>query len=150
MYTRSRGYQYEDGQVEKQEKFLKRMSGIMRLYFSIIVSSPPRGEHPHGVQHAWAWIARVLNLEPEPDITATMIFDFMQVAGFALLREYKKQFLKLLRTLCKDMLPKLKDVSSPAGRGGLSRLQVLLENSVKNHGHFSPPEGYLDQRFWLS
>ncbi|KAL4223047.1 Nuclear pore complex nucleoporin component [Mactra antiquata] len=149
-YFRSRGYKYEGEVVEKHDKFLKRMSGIMRLYFSIMVSSPPRGEHPHGIQYAWTWITRVLNLEPETDITAAMIYDFLQVTGNMLCHTYKKQFLKLLHILVKELLPKLKSVSSEAGSGTLTRLQMLLENSVKHHGEIPVPDGFLKSNFWLS
>lgn len=149
-YFKSRGYKYEDGVVEKHDKFLKRMSGLMRLYFSILVSAPPRGSHPHGIEHAWIWLTRTLNLDPEPDITTTMIYDCLQVTGNALCREYKKQFLKLLHILVKEMLPKLRNVSSDAGSGSLTRLQSLLETSVKHHGTIPVPEGFLDTSFWLS
>lgn len=149
-YFKSRGYKYEGGVVEKHDKFLKRISGIMRLYFSIIVSAPPRGSHPHGIEQAWVWLTRTLNLDPEPDITATMIYDCLQVTGNALCREYKKQFLKLLHILVKEMLPKLKSVSTDAGSGSLTRLQSLLETSVKHHGNIPLPEGFLEHRFWLS
>lgn len=149
-YFKSRGYKYENGVVEKHDKFLKRMSGIMRLYFSIIVSSPPRGNHPHGIEHAWMWLTRVLNIDPEPDITTTMIYDCLQVTGNALCQVYNKQFLKLLHILVKEMLPKLKSVSSDAGSGALTRLQLLLENSVKHHGSIPTPDGFLEKNFWLS
>ncbi|XP_060554278.1 mRNA export factor GLE1-like [Ruditapes philippinarum] len=149
-YFKSRGYKYENDVVEKHDKFLKRMSGIMRLYFSIIVSSPPRGNHPHGIEYAWMWLTRVLNIEPEPDITTTMIYDCLQVTGNALCQVYKKQFLKLLHILVKEMLPKLKSVSSDAGSGSLTRLQLLLETSVKHHGSIPPPDGFLEKNFWLS
>lgn len=151
LIFRARGYKYdEDGTVEKQEKFLKRMSGIMRLYFAIMVTSPPRGSHPHGTEHAWIWLSRVLNMEPELDITATMLFDFLQVAGHLLYNEYRKQFLKLLHILVREVLPKLKNLTSASGGGSLSRLQLLLETSVKNHGSIPPPEGYLQASFWRS
>lgn len=65
-YYKSLGCKYsEDGTVEKQDKFLKRMSGLMRLYASITVTRQPRGVtkiHPHGLQHAWRWLAAVLNI----------------------------------------------------------------------------------------
>ena len=42
---RSLGYAYEsDGQVEKQDKYLKRMSGFTRLYAAIIATPPLRGQ----------------------------------------------------------------------------------------------------------
>ncbi|XP_045171879.2 mRNA export factor GLE1-like [Mercenaria mercenaria] len=149
-YFKSRGYRYDDGVVEKHDKFLKRMSGIMRLYFSIIVSAPPRGNHPHGIEYAWTWLTRVLNIDPEPDITTTMIYDCLQVTGNALCQVYNKQFLKLLHILVKEMLPKLKNVSSDAGSGSLTRLQLLLENAVKHHGNIPSPDGFLEKSFWLS
>ena len=150
IFFRSRGYKYEGGTFEKQDKFLKRMSGIMRLYSSILVSSPPRGKHPHGIEHAWIWLSRVMNIEPEPDITATMIYDLLQVTGHALCKEYKKQFLKLLHILIKEMLPKLNAVASSGGGGASVRLQSLLETSVKNFGIIPVPDGYLQNNFWMS
>lgn len=147
---RSRGYKYDEGEIEKQDKFLKRMSGIMRLYFSIIISSPPRGQHPHCVNHAWIWLTRVVNLNPEPDITATMIYDFFQVTGGLIMKEYHRQFIKVLILIVKEFLPALKNVSTPAGSGALSRLQLLLEKGVKGQGHIPMPDGYLDKSFWTS
>lgn len=64
-YYKSLGCKYsEDGTVEKQDKFLKRMSGLMRLYASITVTRQRKDVtkiHPHGLQHAWRWLAAVLN-----------------------------------------------------------------------------------------
>jgi len=79
-----------------------------------------------------------------------MLYDCLQVTGHALMKEYRKQFIKLLWTFCKDIVPKLKDVSSPAGSGSLSRLELLLEKSVKGHGLIPQPEGFLDHSFWRS
>ena len=57
LIFRSLGYNYEDnGEVEKQDKFLRRMSGMMRLYAALLVSTPARGQnhpHPHGLENAW-------------------------------------------------------------------------------------------------
>lgn len=150
LFYRSRGYKFEGGVCEKQDKFLKRMSGIMRLYSSILVSSPPRGNHPHGIEYAWTWLSRVMNIEPEPDITATMIYDLLQVTGHALCKAYRKQFLKLLHILIKEMLPKLNSVASSRGGGASVRLQSLLETSVKNSGNIPVPSGYLQSHFWNS
>ena len=91
-----------------------------------------------------------MNIDPEPDITATMIYDLLQVTGHALCKEYRKQFLKLLHILIKEMLPKLKSVASSGGGGALLRLQSLLETSVKNYGNIPVPEGFLQNRFWTS
>lgn len=64
-YYRSLGYKYsEDGTVERQDKFLKRISGLLRLYASIFVTLQRREvtqAHPHGLQNAWRWLAAMLN-----------------------------------------------------------------------------------------
>lgn len=59
------GYKNLDNDMEEQDKFLKRMSGLMRLYASITVTKQRRGitkHHPHGLQYAWRWLAAILNL----------------------------------------------------------------------------------------
>lgn len=65
-YYKSMGYKYaEDGTVEKHDKYLKRMSGLMRLYASITITPQRKGIHknnPHGLQYAWRWLAAVLNI----------------------------------------------------------------------------------------
>lgn len=38
---------------------------------------------PHGLNHGWRWLAQMLNMEPLADITATLLFDFLEVSeGF--------------------------------------------------------------------
>lgn len=88
---RSLGYKVEDGEVEAQDKFLRRMSGLMRLYAAIIISPHPRGPtapHPWGIDRAWIWLARIINQEPHPDITATLIYDLLKVRS----RKQQQQF----------------------------------------------------------
>lgn len=148
---RSIGYKYDDGEVEKQDKFLKRMSGIMRLYAAIIISAPPSGRqrcsHPHGLEHGWAWLTRVTNMQPWPDITATLLFDFLEVTGHAFVKTYGRQFNKLLQVIVTDFVPKLRQVS-PAGAGGpVARLESFLEKCIKLR-QIQQPEGLLPARFW--
>jgi len=125
------------------------MSGIMRLYTSIMVSHPPRGPNPYGTEHAWAWLSMVMNIEPLPDITATMIFDLLEVTGHALYRDYRKQFVKLLHVLIKEFLPKLKNSCSNGG-APMTRLEDFLQTSVKHNGNIAPPKGLLNAHFWMS
>lgn len=65
-YYKSLGCKYsEDGTVEQQDKFLKRMSGFMRLYASITITQQRKSvnkPHPHGLEHIWRWLAVVLNI----------------------------------------------------------------------------------------
>ncbi|XP_036041788.1 nucleoporin GLE1 isoform X3 [Onychomys torridus] len=81
-YQRMLGYQVTDSKVEQQDNFLKRMSGMIRLYAAIIQLQWPYGNrqeaHPHGLNHGWRWLAQILNMEPLSDVTATLLFDFLE------------------------------------------------------------------------
>ncbi|XP_014768318.2 mRNA export factor GLE1 [Octopus bimaculoides] len=150
-YHKLRGYKCESGKIEEQERFLKRMTGIMRLYAAIIVSPLPIGStkpHPHGIENSWIWITRTLNVEPEPDITAAMIYNILEVTGHSLFLYYQKPFQKLLHILITEFLPKIKAVSVSAG--SVSRLETFLEANINNKGQIAAPYGYLTSSFWLS
>ncbi|KAH9515160.1 Nuclear pore complex nucleoporin component [Bulinus truncatus] len=148
-YYKSVGYKVnDDGSIEEQDKFLRRMSGLMRLYMACMVVSPPNltgQKHPHGLEHAWMWLARTLNLEPHPDITAAMIFDVLSVTGHYLFKHYKIQFVKLLYVLYKNYLPTLKSISVTSATVG--RLEVFLENSLQT-ASIPIPDGALSHNFW--
>jgi nucleoporin GLE1 len=153
LHSRALGYIYTDGQPEQQDKFLRRMSGIMRLYSSILITDLPQkigpNGNPHGLNHAWMWFARILNMEPRPDITATLLYDFLQVTGHYLCRAYGKQFHKLLFVLQTEFLQKIKAVT-PSGAGGpLVRLENCLEKWIKE-GRIPPPDGVLSPNFWYT
>lgn len=118
-----------DGKVETEEMFLYRVRGVVRLYAAII-SSPQLPmdyvhAHPHGLDYGWAWLARVLNMEPHSTLTAAALGDFLevrflgqlymqsscsfllfQITGHALMKKFGKQFKKVLHTLCSDFIPK--------------------------------------------
>ena len=125
------------------------MSGLMRLYSACLVSSLPKGvnaAHPQGVECAWMWLSRTLNLEPHPDVTAAMIHDILSVAGHALFAQYKIQFVKLVYLIHKHYLPKMKSVSVTSATVG--RLEIFLERSLQNNCRIAPPEGLLPGNFW--
>lgn len=48
--------------------------------------------HPHGLNHGWRWLAQILNMEPLSDVTATLLFDFLEVRNADVPRE--SQWLK--------------------------------------------------------
>lgn len=146
---RCKGYKIEeDGTVEEQDKFLHRMSGVMRLYCACLVSTVPKRNNPHGLEHAWTWLCRTLNMEPQPDITAAMMFDMLEVTGHFLFSEYRNQFVKLLHFIYKVFLPKLKEVSITNSTVG--RLEIFLENCLRNNAKVEPPKGLLPPNFLFS
>ena len=146
-YLKTLGYNFEEGVVEKQDKYLRRMTGIMRLYAAVLISEPPQGPnhpHPHGLDKAWTWLTCLLNLKPQPDITATMLHTFLQVTGAMFIKMYKKQFVKLLRSVKDNFMPKL----MAAGSGGpVVRLQTYMEECVRS-GTAPQPTGLLPTNFW--
>ena len=127
------------------------MSGFMRLYAAIILSPVPPSSteysHPHGIANGWCWLSRILNIDPRPDITATLLYDFLDVTGHTLQNTYRKQFKKLLHIICKDFFPKIKQIT-PSGSGGpVERLETFLQQTIKK-GYIPPPEGILGPEFW--
>ncbi|XP_065166836.1 mRNA export factor Gle1-like [Atheta coriaria] len=140
------GYQYNDGVIEKQDKFLKRITGICKLYFSILISNTKRGtpENPHHLGNGWTWFARTLNRVPYVDVTATAINSFLEVAGSTMQETYGRQFKKLIIYLVEFQIPLLKEKDSG---GPLARLEVLLQNYYKT-GKVERPMGILSSHFW--
>ncbi|GBP47007.1 Nucleoporin GLE1 [Eumeta japonica] len=147
-FYRSRGYHYnEEGVVEKQDKFLKRMSGIFRLRCAIWTAKCPKfvnANNPQGLQCAWHWIASFLNLKIEPDICATLIYDFFNVCGFECHKRYGKQFMKIIRLIHKDYLMLLDKIDEG---GPKTRLEVYLQKIIET-GEIPPPSGLLPSHIW--
>jgi len=143
-----------DGSVEDQDQYLKRMSGFVRIYAAILQSPLPPGamQHPHGIEEAWKWLTRFLNLKPEPEITATVLYDFLAVVSHKMNEVYGKQFDKLMYALCHDYFPKIKEVelatdSKKSIGGPLVRLEKFLKDCLVIKP-IAKPDGYLSSAFW--
>lgn len=150
-YYQSLGYTYnEDGEVEKQDKFLKRMSGMMRLYSTVLISRLPRDRqnrpHPHDLGQGWRWLTCILNLEPRPDICASLLYDFLEVAGSSMQEQYGRQYRKLLHVICKSYFPRLQKIAVSSS-GPVVRLETFLQTILKQGGN-KPPQGMLPVHFW--
>ncbi|XP_025060779.1 spectrin alpha chain, non-erythrocytic 1 isoform X5 [Alligator sinensis] len=130
-YQRTLGYQVTDSKVEQQDNFLKRMSGMIRLYAAIIQLRWPygnkQGTHPHGLNHGWRWLAQMLNMEPLADVTATLLFDFLEVSGNALMKQYQVQFWKMMLLIREDYFPRIEAITSSGQMGSLMRFKQFLE-----------------------
>ncbi|XP_051524217.1 mRNA export factor GLE1 isoform X2 [Myxocyprinus asiaticus] len=152
-YQKILGYRVDDSQVEGQDSFLKRMSGMIRLYAAIIQLRWPytnkQGPHPHGLNHGWRWLAQILNMEPLADVTATIIFDFLEVCGNALMKQYQGQFWKLLLLIKEEYFPRIEAVTSSGQMGSVTRLKQFLETSLRTK-QIPSPKGQLTSTFWRS
>lgn len=91
----------------------------------------------------------MLNMEPLADITATLLFDFLevsrprrrrsggrasvtdrvsvQVCGHALMKQYQGQFWKLILLLKDEYFPRIEAVTSSGQMGSVIRLKQFLE-----------------------
>jgi len=121
--------------LETTEKYTNRMMGIVRLYFSFLIL-PDKNNQFTRIREAWYWITRVLNLQPR-DITADILVVFLEMTGSALMKVYRRQFMKLLVVIEEDLLSKLPDAHGPS--------YVRLENflrQVRNDRGLPPPKGF--------
>lgn len=97
--------------------YLKRLTGIQRIYSSILVarfrSDHENNPHPHGIENGWIWLSNFLNLAPIgiPDICPTLILEFLEIAGHEMWKTYEKQFKKLLLVMHQHYLPLIAKVS---------------------------------------
>uniref|UniRef100_UPI003AAD20D6 mRNA export factor GLE1 isoform X1 n=1 Tax=Centroberyx gerrardi TaxID=166262 RepID=UPI003AAD20D6 len=152
-YQRILGYRVDDSGVEGQDSFLKRMSGMIRLYAAVIQLRWPygskQGPGPHGLNHGWRWLAQMLNMEPLADVTATLLFDFLEVCGNALMKQYQGQFWKLMLLIKEEYFPRIEAVTSTGQMGSVIRLKQFLETSLRSR-QISPPKGQLSSTFWRS
>ncbi|XP_064420438.1 mRNA export factor GLE1 [Latimeria chalumnae] len=152
-YQRMLGYRVQDSGVEQQDNFLKRMSGMIRLYAAIIQLRWPygnkQGVHPHGLNNGWRWLAQMLNMEPLADVTATLLFDFLEVCGNALMKQYQTQFWKMIFLIKDEYFPRIEAVTSSGQMGSVMRLKQFLEKCLQRR-EIPLPKGYLDSSFWRS
>ncbi|RWS27358.1 nucleoporin GLE1-like protein [Leptotrombidium deliense] len=128
------GYDYSaDGKsLETEESFLNRMRALVRLY-GAIVQTNKQGLHPHGINCGWLFIARILNLEPRPAITAATIHAFLSTAAYRLCATYRKQFFKLLQFIMNDFIPRIEKCSSKdIKKQAVSQLKTLIEEFNRN------------------
>ncbi|XP_060927940.1 myosin-13-like [Limanda limanda] len=149
-YQKILGYRVDDSGIEGQDSFLKRMSGMIRLYAAVIQLRWPygskQGSAPHGLNHGWHWLVQMLDMEPRADITATLLFDFLEVCGNALMKQYQSQFWKLILLLKEEYFPRIEAVTSSGQMGSVVRLKVFLETSLQR-GDIKPPKGQLSSTF---
>lgn len=141
------GYKYEKDVIEKQDKYLKRMTGLARLFAGIAASNKPEGSntvHPFGPKLIWKFLAELMNQEPIPDVTATVLLVVLETTGNLMLIKYGTQFFKLLSFVNSCFLGRLEAVKTDGGP--TARLQTYLEKTLKE-GKVDPPKGVLAPGF---
>jgi len=149
-YFTKLGYQRDSkGELEKPHLFLKRIGGICRFWTAMICTPAvpwdryPRNldlksqtRHPLDFNIGWSFLANVVQLAPRTDITATILFEFLEIASHFLKKIYGRQFEKLLRFIHRHYMPEILAVSSA---GTVARLKSFLESGSKR---YSMPDDY--------
>lgn len=151
-YLRLCGYKVlEENRLETETQFVRRVGGLARLYVAILQTPLPpwynssssgegAGAPPPGPERVWQWLALCMNAAiREPSLVATLVATFLEVAGWALQRDYGHQFRKLLHCLCKDYFPKLKQHKEAASSGPVVRLEGLLQQVLRK-GQLDRPQ----------
>jgi nucleoporin GLE1 len=135
-YYKLLGYKHDGDGVEEQTMFIKRMSGLARLYAAIAVSTLPKAkadeDHPHGLGNIWRWMAAVMNTTPINDVTATLLSEVLEITGYAMLNSYGIHFRKLLVAIQRDFIPAIRSVTLEGSGGPVQRLQLFLEKFAQS------------------
>ena len=140
----ARGYKYEDdGSVEKQDRFLNRMGGVARLLACVAVSQLPMGdqgkEHPFGLGNIWQWLSSTLNSTPVNDVTATLLYDILEITAAQMIEKYHKYFVALLNLLREQYLSRIRQVTNEGSGGPIERLEQFLKKIIDNPSAIKPP-----------
>ena len=120
---------------ESTDEYMGRMQGYVMLYAAMTQSDNPA--NPHGLQHAWEYLSRLLNALPANRLTAAALDAFLKVAGYKMAAVYKGQFIKLLHAVNGFFLAELAQTNDPDARAVATRLQLYLSTQA----FAKPPEG---------
>ena len=143
------GYRAAMGYVRNSDgsAYEERMTGILTLYASIVYTTATMRSavQPHSsvtssnvfsIEHAWAWLARLLNLPPRK-MTPALILAFVGACGSELVRRYGVQFRKLVVLMKKSILPNL----PAAAVANKTRLELFIADLEQSGGELPAPEG---------
>lgn len=125
----------EGDAFETTDNYVDRMTGIMLFYAAFLQIDAPN--HPHGVDAAWRWLARLLNRCPANRHTAVALDSFLKIAGFRMHNEYRGQFIKVLELVHREFLPKLDAKKDADIRPVSSRIATYLQERL----YLQSPEG---------
>ncbi|KAH8370769.1 hypothetical protein KR093_004909, partial [Drosophila rubida] len=148
QYLKTMGYRLSDSnELEKPDMFLKRQTGIARLYAAVIITPSRKVDGPSqcfGLEEAWRWLTHIMFVKPLPDICATMIMEMLQTLGFELWRAYGQNFLKLLVYIQTVYIPQLAAYDEG---GPKTRLEMLLSKFLRER-QIAQAVGVLPPGFW--
>ncbi|XP_010248703.1 PREDICTED: protein GLE1 [Nelumbo nucifera] len=145
-YYKMIGYQEEDGGLESTERYVERVESYLKLYAALVQTEADGVQNMHGLKEGWAWLARFLNALPANRYTATALEAFLKMAGFALFRKYKSQFMKILNIISRNFVDALEAQRDPK----LNHVITLIKSYLGKKTFLQEPEGWRLQTSVLS
>ena len=129
-------------QFEGEEQYFERMVGYVSLYAAYAEAASGVPNHPHGLDKAWSWLARVANQRPRT-ATAAVLHAFLSVGAFSLHGRYPTQTRKLLEVINADLLLRM-DATTPPRKAAQAVLALWLQTTLhqlQQYGRFEEPKG---------
>lgn len=112
------GYKIKDDKLETETQYLKRISGLQRLYSAVLITKVKRSQqhlpHPYGLENGWVWLTNLIMLDPHAGVCSTLLLEFLQICGFDMWQAYKTQFLKVMVAVLNQYISKLGKVNCDA------------------------------------
>ncbi|CAH0480773.1 unnamed protein product [Peronospora belbahrii] len=148
-YKMSMGFQKAVGEssdpdgLEHVTEYTRRMTMIAAVLAAVRQTAPWDGSPcPPGLDlgDCWSWLARLLN-EPPHLMTGALILTILEVAGFELLRKYKKQFHKLLELIARDVCPRLSKNAKTGAANAAGQLEMFINQYHANRCMLNEPDG---------
>lgn len=91
---------------------------------------PGQPENRYPIKHAWVWLARICNMPPR-EITPILVLGLLEVSAERLLEAYPTQTPKLFRLIREKILPVYPKCDNNDNVGGITRLEMLLDDYFK-------------------
>ncbi|KAJ1656401.1 hypothetical protein IWQ61_004025 [Dispira simplex] len=109
--------------LEDEAMYTEKMTGYIVFYAAIMQTRAIMSINVYGLERAWIWLSRLLNIRPQ-HVSATVIQAFFEAAGTRFLQAYPLQGGKMIRTLMNDYFGHLPMTNQP----GRMRLKCYLED----------------------
>ena len=88
-------------------------------------------------------------MEPLPDVTSTLLYDFLELCGNALMKQDQVQFWKMILLIQEDYFPRIEAITSSGQMSSFIRLKQFLEKCLQRR-ETPVPRGFLTTSFWRS
>ncbi|KAL3660941.1 hypothetical protein V7S43_013957 [Phytophthora oleae] len=129
--------------LEHVTEYTRRMTMISAVLAAVRQTTPWDGSpSPPGLElgDCWTWLARLIN-EPPHLMTGALTLTILEVAGFELLRNYKKQFHKMLVLIARDVCPRLSKNAKTGAANAAGQLEMFVNQYHANRCTLNEPDG---------